>query len=112
MLDVMMPELAEAVKDFYNLTGIKTVLYDADRKFLYSYPMNMCGFCDKIRKCKSLIEKCFEFCCENTLWDFLYQTKESFYAEELIKLNKDLFATAAEKLNAAASRLREYEQYK
>ena len=56
----MMPELAEAVKDFYNLTGIKTVLYDADRKFLYSYPKNMCGFCDKIRKCKSLTEKCFE----------------------------------------------------
>ena len=60
MLDVMMPELAEAVKDFYNLTGIKPVLYDADRKFLYSYPMNMCRFCDKIRKCKSLTEKCFE----------------------------------------------------
>ena len=34
------------------------------------------------------------------------------YAEELTKLNKDLFATAAAKLNAAASRLREYEQYK
>ena len=60
MLDVMMPELAKAVKDFYNLTGIKTVLYDADRKFLYSYPKNMCSFCEKIRKCQSLTEKCFE----------------------------------------------------
>jgi hypothetical protein len=34
------------------------------------------------------------------------------YAEELTKLNKDLFATAAAKLTAAATRLREYEQYK
>ena len=34
------------------------------------------------------------------------------YAEDLTKLNKDLFATAAQKLNAAATRLREYEQYK
>ena len=34
------------------------------------------------------------------------------YAEDLTKLNSDLFATAAAKLKAAASRLREYEQYK
>ena len=34
------------------------------------------------------------------------------YAEELLKLNKELFTPAANKLNAAAARLREYEQYK
>ena len=34
------------------------------------------------------------------------------YADELVKLNKELFTTAAEKLKAAATRLREYEQYK
>ena len=34
------------------------------------------------------------------------------YADELLKLDESLFAKAAEKLNAAAKRLREYEQYK
>ena len=34
------------------------------------------------------------------------------YADKLLELNKDLFATAAKKLKEAAARLREYEQYK
>ncbi len=79
MLDVMMPELIRAVKDFYNLTGIKTVLYDADRKFLYSYPEKMCEFCAEIRKCPSLTEKCFECdsqgfdVCEKTMKPHVYK---------------------------------------
>lgn len=45
-----------------------------------------------------------------------YQTEDygelEAYAEALLKLDKDLFGTAAAKLSAAATRLREYEQYK
>ena len=45
-----------------------------------------------------------------------YQTEDyaklEAYATELLALDKDLFATAAAKLNEAAARLREYENYK
>ena len=76
MLDVMMPELIRATKDFYNIAGIKTVLYDADRRFLYSYPPSMCEFCEEIRKCPSLTEKCFE--CDNHGFDACDKTMKPY----------------------------------
>ena len=76
MLDVMMPELIRATKDFYNIAGIKAVLYDADRKFLYSYPSSMCEFCEEIRKCPSLTEKCFE--CDNHGFDVCDKTMKPY----------------------------------
>lgn len=52
-------ELIQAVcEDLYNITGIKTVLYDADMKFIYSHPCTMSGFCIEVRKNKSFREKC------------------------------------------------------
>ena len=57
MLDVMMPELIRATKDFYNIAGIKTVLYDADRRFLYSYPSSMCEFCEGAYSSVSVTEQ-------------------------------------------------------
>lgn len=76
MLDVMMPELIRATKDFYNIAGMKTVLYDADRRFLYSYPSSMCGFCKEIRKCPILTEKCFE--CDNHGFDVCDKTMKPY----------------------------------
>ena len=76
MLDIMMPELIRATKDFYNIAGIKTVLYDADRKFLYSYPLSMCEFCKEIRKCPSLTEKCLE--CDNRGFDACDKTMKPY----------------------------------
>ena len=76
MLDVMMPELIRATKDFYNIAGMKTVLYDADRRFLYSYPSSMCEFCEEIRKCPSLTEKCFE--CDNHGFDVCDKTMKPY----------------------------------
>ena len=53
----------------------------------------------------------------NKLNDILEYNTEDYaeleaYADKLLELNKDLFATAAKKLKEAAARLREYEQYK
>ena len=76
MLDVIMPELIRATKDFYNIAGMKTVLYDADRRFLYSYPSSMCEFCEEIRKCPSLTEKCFE--CDNHGFDVCDKTMKPY----------------------------------
>jgi len=76
MLDVMMPELIRATKDFYNIAGMKTVLYDADRRFLYSYPSSMCEFCKEIRKCPILTEKCFE--CDNHGFDVCDKTMKPY----------------------------------
>ena len=76
MLDVMMPELIRATKDFYNIAGMKTVLYDADRRFLYSYPSSMCEFCKEIRKCPILTEKCFE--CDNHGFDACDKTMKPY----------------------------------
>jgi len=76
MLDVMMPELIRATKAFYNIAGIKTVLYDADRRFLYSYPSSMCEFCKEIRKCPRLTEKCFE--CDNRGFDACDKTMKPY----------------------------------
>ena len=76
MLDVMMPELIRATKDFYNIAGMKTVLYDADRRFLDSYPSSMCEFCKEIRKCPILTEKCFE--CDNHGFDVCDKTMKPY----------------------------------
>ena len=58
MLDVAMEELKRVMRDFYNITGIKTVLYDSKRKMLYSYPEEMCGFCKIVRSNNVLAQKC------------------------------------------------------
>lgn len=79
MLEVMMPELKQATKDFYNMTGIKIVLFDETRRHLYSYPETMCSFCKTVRQCDELTKKCREFdnigfdMCERTHKPYIYR---------------------------------------
>ena len=44
--------------DIYDITGIKTVLYDADMNCLFGHPYSMCDFCRVVRKSKENFEKC------------------------------------------------------
>lgn len=76
MLDVMMPELMEATKDFYHMTGIKIVLYDESRRFLYSYPESMCRFCKTVRESDVLTARCREF--DNVGFDMCEKTKKPY----------------------------------
>lgn len=58
MFEVSMEDLKRVLKDFYNLTKFKIVLYDADRTILYSYPETMCSFCTAVRTHPVLTAKC------------------------------------------------------
>lgn len=79
MLEVMMPELKAATRDFYNMTGIKIVLYDEARRLLYSYPKGMCAFCGMVRENEALTKKCRAFdeigfdMCERTRKPYIYK---------------------------------------
>ncbi len=44
--------------DIYDITGIKTVLYDADMNCIFGHPYSMCDFCRLVRKDKENFEKC------------------------------------------------------
>ena len=78
MLEIMMDELKQATRDFYNMTGIKIVLYDASRRVLHSYPDTMCSFCMAVRQNDELISRCIEFdnigfdACEKTRKPYIY----------------------------------------
>ena len=79
MLEIMMDELKQATRDFYNMTGIKIVLYDASRRVLYSHPDSMCTFCMAVRQSDELISRCIEFdnigfdTCEKTRKPYIYR---------------------------------------
>ena len=68
-----MKELRDVLLDFHNLTKFKIVLYDADRRVLYSYPENMCDFCRKVRSYPDLTQKCLH--CDNIGFDICDETK-------------------------------------
>ncbi len=72
MLEIAMNELVQASMDFYNMTGIKIVLYDENRNYLYSYPERMCSFCDMVRSVKELSDKCIS--CDNVGFDVCEKT--------------------------------------
>ena len=60
MYDVSKSELEKVLKHFYNVTKFMIVLYNSDREVLYSYPKNICEFCNAVRQSKALESKCFE----------------------------------------------------
>lgn len=74
MLEIMMNELKMATKDFFNMTGIKIVLYDDTRKLLYSHPDGMCSFCKTVRKSPALAKKCYS--CDKVGFDACDKTKK------------------------------------
>ncbi len=59
MLKIDKQQLSQLRKDFYNLTGLEFVLYNAEMKTVYS-PLRHSEFCDVIRRREALTEKCLE----------------------------------------------------
>lgn len=76
MLEIMMEELKTATKDFYNMTGIKIVLYDEQRRHLHTYPEGMCDFCRTVRKNADLAEKCLD--CDRLGFDTCDKTRKPY----------------------------------
>ena len=50
--------LQKLLKDFYNLTDIKTCLYDLDGNELGFYPKRLSGFCELLRQDPEMDERC------------------------------------------------------
>lgn len=76
MLEVSIEKLKNLFTDFYNLTHFKIVLYDSDRNYLYSYPENMCRFCENVRKNDMLAKKCIN--CDNKGFDICDETRKPY----------------------------------
>jgi len=76
MFEVSMKDLEKVFKDFYTLTNFMLVLYDSDRKALFSYPKNMCKFCQTVRTNQNLMEKCIA--CDNNGFDMCDITRNPY----------------------------------
>lgn len=76
VLEIAAEELKRAAIDFYTMSNIKIVLYDADRTVLYSYPATMCTFCSIVRSNPALAEKCLR--CDNVGFDQCEQTRKPY----------------------------------
>jgi len=76
MLEVAMKELKKVAMDFYNITQTQIVLYDKNRKHLYSYPERHSKFCAMICSSEELEEKCIE--CDNMGFDMCEKTKKPY----------------------------------
>lgn len=76
MLDIAMEELKRVAMDFYAIAQITIVLYDEERRVLYSYPEHMCEFCSAIRTDKRLAEKCLQ--CDNIGFDMCSKTGKPY----------------------------------
>lgn len=50
--------LEKLLRDFYNLTGLKTCLYDADGNELCFYPTRLSEFCEILRRDGGMDEQC------------------------------------------------------
>lgn len=74
-----MEDLKKVFEDFYNLTKFMIVLYDQDRKVLFSYPEKMCEFCQCVRSNHELYEKCIE--CDNRGFDICDATRKPYIYE-------------------------------
>lgn len=79
MFEVSMEDLKSVFEDFYNLTKFMLVLYDSDRKVLFSYPGKMSEFCHTVRTVPELREKCIE--CDNRGFDICDATRKPYIYE-------------------------------
>lgn len=76
MLEIAINEIEKIAMDFYAVAKVKIVLYDDERRFLYSYPHNMCDFCTAIRTNEKLAEKCLE--CDRIGFDMCSSTGKPY----------------------------------
>ena len=58
MVKISLENVSRVFRDFYNITHFKIVLFDSERRYITSYPNNMCRFCSEVRKCDELANKC------------------------------------------------------
>lgn len=76
MLEIITEELKNTAAAFYEITKLKIVLYDDKRRVLYSYPPEMCEFCNCVRSSPCLAEKCIE--CDNVGFDICENTGKPY----------------------------------
>ena len=74
MLSVSKEQLIKTLKDFYNVTKIKIVMYDSERHVILSYPEEFNSYCSMLRTVDALAEKCRD--CDNYGFDLCDKTKK------------------------------------
>ena len=58
MVNFDLKSLEKLLYDFYNLTNIKTCLYDAEGNEICYYPKKLSAFCDILRKNEAIDQRC------------------------------------------------------
>ena len=58
MLDLKLESFEQLLQDFYNLTGLKTCLFDSERNELCYFPSKFNRFCEILRRDSEMNEKC------------------------------------------------------
>lgn len=89
MLEVAMNELKKAAMEFYDITNVKLVLWDDERRNLFSYPDTMCEFCRLVRTNDELAKKCLD--CDKIGFDECDRTGEPY----IYKCHMNLYEAVA-----------------
>lgn len=76
MKNISMNELNAVLKDFHQLTGFLTVVYDSSRQVLTSYPGRMSRFCSAVRQSPVLLDRCIQ--CDNLAFDICDKTRKPY----------------------------------
>lgn len=76
MLEFVTDDLKDVATNFYTLTGIQIVLYNSERKVIFSYPEKLCPYCKQIRSNKTLASKCLS--CDNIGFDTCKNTRAPY----------------------------------
>ena len=76
MLSVSKSELYSTLENFSKVTGLKTVMYDAERNIIATYPNEFEPFCSAVRKTGNLKFRCLD--CDRTGFDVCDSTLEPY----------------------------------
>ena len=76
MLSIVKHELMQTLEHFYNVTGIKNVLYDNTRNVLVTYPEAFNPFCTQVRGVECLRKRCLD--CDNHGFDMCDKTGQPY----------------------------------
>lgn len=64
------------MEDFYNLTGIKTCVYDSEGNEVCFYPERLTKFCFTLRKDEKMEERCLD--CDRRAFEICRKTKKQY----------------------------------
>lgn len=76
MLSVSKNELKKTLEYFYNVTGIKIVMYDSERRIIATYPETFEPYCTVIRSVPELEKRCYG--CDNAGFDICDATRRPY----------------------------------